>query len=339
MFTNNGETAIDHLECIVPRAEICAQCSRNKSHSCIIVGSNASSAASLVYQVQHESQFACACSVASRNTSGLRLTDNLLSIPIKRTPRRASRTYQTSSPVNIPARRSPSPSPSQSRLYTNQVHNDSPPRSDVTNLDSDVEEMERASHESLDRLASDSLLRWTKTGSKEWAMHRGSFALLPDQGMLVITRKQAANANESLDAQWQTVVVDLITTDHHDEAMLPFALSAAPHTKATEPKRRDKTRMSLSAVRASRLESLNKIASTRRDPAMDSPLLAFSRARSVELLRNDVCLVVTGNVVHSRHVPDRPLTPPPPIIEEPPRKLSAFHTVPLAAPTLVTPRR
>ena len=339
MFSGSSETAIDRLECVVPPSEACAQCNRAKSQTCIVIGSNATSVADIEYHVKHDGQDACSCLNSTRNTPGTRPVDSLLSIPIKRTPRRASRTYQTSSPVAIPGRRSPSPSPSQTRLYANQAYTDSPPKSEVTNLDSDLEEMERASHESLDRLAADSSLRWIKTRSNEWAMHRGSFALLEDHGMLVITRKQAANANESLDAQWQTVVVDLFARDRRDEALLPFTLSVSTPTKPVMAETKEATRMSLSAIRALRLESLNKIASSRGHPGTSHPLLAFSRADSVKLSRSDISLVVTGNIIHSRQVPTTPPSPPTTIIEEPPRKMSAFHTAPLAAPTLVTPRR
>lgn len=339
MFGTGGGLPIDRLECVVIPVELCTQCSRTKSQTCMIIGSTTASVADIEFQAKHENQEPCSCAASTRNTPGIRPVDKLLSIPIKRTPRRASRTYQAPSPVNTSDRRSPSPSPSQTRLHTNQAYTDSPPKSEVTNLDSDIEDMERASHESLDRLANDSVLRWTRTRSSERAMHRGSFALLANPGILVITRKQAANANESLDAQWQTVIVDLLAADQRDEALIPFTPSLSPDPKPMAKDPSD-TRMSLSAMRASRLASLNKSASAQRAPSVKHPLLAFSRAKSVRVTRNDICLIVTGNIVHSRTVPtSSPSSAPPTIIEEPPRKMSAFHTAPLAPPTLVTPRR
>jgi hypothetical protein len=335
-----GETStITRLESFVQPSDHCSQCQRMKSSTCVLIGSTNSRIAAVQFRIQSESSESCSCA-SPRGFPGSRSADNLLGIPLSnRTPRRTSRAAPIS--PSPPGRRSPSPTPGA------RSHGPTPPpRTDSGSLlDSDLEELERNSDLSLDRSRREtSYCTFIKTAQRHWALYRGDFVSIPEQGILAFTRKQAANAEESLDAQWQLVVIDLFSSDFTDLSLLPFeptrnSLEEEETQSPTPSSSSMPAPKLLSVIRAQRVASLTQSTKLRDLPTINHPMLAFSRA--LMFSGYESCLTVTGNVIHTRsisphlHIPENMVN----TTTEPTRRMSAFHMAPLAAPTLVTSRR
>lgn len=377
---DDAPSPVVKVDCLFTQSDFCALCNKPKMLFCNIVGATINRVCQVQLQIQDVGSRACTC------VSGSRLGDNLLAVSGKRTPRRSSRTMPpaVASPLHQATdRRTQSNSPPHELGHANGTADarslESPPVSQLTDpfLVADHQELMQSSHEALERFAQEQQLggKWTKLRSRHWAMHRGDFTILRDQHMLMITRKQPANAAECLDAQWQLVMVHLSSTEGVDWSLLPFEPRGSDLTPQSSRRGTSSTSstapqsQSFGAVRAQRLASLTQSNSSLSGPVLrKTPLLAFSQARMVDSRLGYTCLTITGNLVHTRRLAKVPTkrvrsrlnSSAGGVESSPSRTLAmttttttnlttmtpstsavsmAYHTAPLAPPTLTTPRR
>ena len=327
-----GSTPVYHLTSKLMPSACCPQCSVRRSTTLCIIGSSLHTLSTLRFDVRNEAHDDCTCPSPPRQSSTGKPLDQLLSVPIKRpTPRRGSRTFAGS--ANPIGRVSPSSSPVNSGARGDARLAEPPDQSSYTSYAVGVAFDER--RDSPGHVDDDLSVIWTNVDATERPMHRGAFAMLGGQEIMMLVRKQTAIAGKRMDGQWQLVITDSLSAGPADDLELPL------HVTPSTPGRlkREREDRSLNNHRAQRLAQLDK----RQDDADGNgdetlhQLLAFSRVQSCNFELEDFCVFVTGNWVRSYSI--RGSIQLAQTSDRVARRSTAFHTAPLATPTFVTSRR